>query len=167
MRSTLLVAFLLVSLLPLAAADLDPWIGKSRDDLLAVLGEPNKTKKSDAGQLLVFKLVRLEEDSPPPSGMQVLKVPGVKGMLGLMPPKALVPTADSVSTMGPEDKYGRGGGGDVETSESHSISWSKEDGLERSWDEQPAIRGRLTLKFTVDAAGNIVDWSVSPKKAAE
>ena len=110
MRLTLLVAFLLASLLPLGAADPDPWIGKSNADLVSLLGEPNKTKQSDAGEMLIFKLARLEEDSPPPSGMQVLKVPGVKGMLGLMPPKALAPTAEGVSTMGPEDKYGRGGG---------------------------------------------------------
>ena len=34
-------------------------------------------------------------------------------------------------------------------------------------DDRAAIKGKLTLKFTVDASGTIQGWSVSPKKAAK
>ena len=167
MRTMLAVALLLILVAPSLAADPDPWIGKSLDELTTLLGEPNKTKRSKAGTTLTFKLARLEEGSVPPSGMSVVKVPGVKGMLGLSPAETKMRVASTAADSAPDDKYGRGGGGDVDASESHSVTWSKKDGVERSWDDQSGIRGRVTLKFTVDGAGKIVDWSVSPRKAAE
>ena len=167
MRMMITTALLLLLAVPSLATAPDPWIGKSRDELTTLLGEPNKTKRSKAGTTLTYKLARLEEGSIPPSGMSVIKVPGVSGMLGLSPGGTKMQVASTASDSAPDDKYGRGGGGDVDAGESHSVSWSKKDGVERSWDDRSAIRGRVTLKFTVDGSGQIVDWSVSPKKAAE
>ena len=165
MRSImLLTSVLLVYAGPLPAADPDPWVGKTRADLVALLGEPHKVKASDEGEILTFKLLRMEEASIPPSGVRLLWVPGVKGTLGTMMPPGNIPQETAGIQPTDIDQQGRGTGGGVETDESYTVSWSNKDGVERSWQDGPNIRGKLTLKFTLNKTNKIVTWTVSPKK---
>ena len=81
MRIGLRIACVLLACLPgLRAADPppaeDPWTGKSRDDLLTLLGEPTKKKADGKGsELWAYKLVRLDPDLPPEPGVMVLERP--------------------------------------------------------------------------------------------
>jgi hypothetical protein len=147
--------------------DDDPWAGKAESDVVTLLGEPTKTKDvADGGRVLTYKLVRLAEGAVAPTGMTVLNVPGI-GVVGQMPKPGTVKAGTSTITPTRVDKKGRPIEGGVTTEETASISWDT-DGkkIEHSWEEQPAIRGKITLKFRVTAAGAIESWSVSPKKAA-
>jgi hypothetical protein len=145
----------------------DPWKGKTRSDVITLLGDPTKTKKTDdRGSVLIYKLLRLQEEAIPPPGLTVLDVPGI-GVVGQMQTTRTM-TGTDVDILPTEvDKQGRGTGGGVTEEENVSISWDK-DGkkVERSWEERPAIRGKLTLKFNIAPGGEIESWSVSPKKAA-
>lgn len=149
------------------AEDDDPWAGKTRSDVVTLLGEPTKTKRVAAGgEVLTYKLVRLEEGAVPPAGMTILNVPGI-GVVGQMPKAGAAKPGDATITPTQVDEKGRPVEGGVTTEESLTISWDADTKeVERSWEERPAIRGRVTLKFNVTAAGGIESWSVSPKKAA-
>jgi heat shock protein HslJ len=168
MRRVLVVAgLILVCLTGLQAGEADPWAGKNRTDVVMLLGEPNKTKSANGGEILTYKLVRLDEGAMPPVGMRVLGVPGIRGLVGTRTPSGAI-NGDEVAINPTEvDGKGRGTGGGVEIEESSSISWNTKDKqLERSWEDRPATRGKLTLKFHVSADGTIETWSMSPKKAA-
>jgi hypothetical protein len=172
MRRKLWVAWVTVACLAgvcaaAAATDEDPWAGKTKSDVVALLGDPTKTKDvSDGGEMLTYKFVRLEEGAVPPIGMTVLSVPGI-GVVGQMPKSGSRSEGETTITPTQVDKKGRPVEGGLTTETSTNISWDS-DGkeVERSWEERPAIRGKITLKFNVTAAGEIESWSVSPKKAA-
>jgi hypothetical protein len=144
----------------------DPWSGKTKTDVTNLLGEPTKAKKSADGSLLTYKLLRLEQDAIPSSSMIVLDVPGI-GVVARMLSDYSSGGSDVTIEPTELDRQGRGTGGGVGEQESASISWNTESKTtERSWEERPAIRGKLTLKFRIDPSGAIESWSVSPKKAA-
>lgn len=147
--------------------DDDPWAGKTESDVVTLLGEPTKTKDvADGGRVLTYKLVRLAEGAVPPTGMTVLNVPGI-GVVGQMPKPGAVKAGDTTIAPTRVDARGRPIEGGVTTEESLTMSWDPDTGeVERSWEEGPAIRGKVTLKFHVTADGGIESWSVSPKKAA-
>jgi hypothetical protein len=145
----------------------DPWAGKTKSDVVALLGDPTKTKQiAEGGEELTYKFKRLEEGAVPPVGMTVLNVPGI-GVVAQVPKTVSRGEGDTTITPTRVDKKGRPVEGGVTTEESTNISWGT-DGkkVERSWEERPAIRGKVTLKFNVTAAGEIASWSVKPKKAA-
>jgi hypothetical protein len=159
------VAFICVAGLHAGDAG-DPWVGKTREDLVLLLGEPGKTKTTDDGEHLTYKLVRLEKGAAPPFGMIVVSVPGVRGPVGIV----TAPSRDgSDVTINPTqvDPRGRPMGGGVETDESYTVTRDSEGNEQRSWDDRSAIVGKLTLRFELGADGKIASWSVSPKKAAK
>ncbi len=149
------------------AAEPDPWRGKSRAEIVTLLGEPHKTTRGAAGaETLTYRLVRLDESAIAPQGMSVLNLPGI-GIVGRM--HDIDPRDGREVSMGPTelDKRGRGTGGGIEEEQSFDVTWNSDKGqLERSWDERSAIRGRLKLVFELGPAGAIERWSVSPKKRA-
>jgi hypothetical protein len=149
------------------ASDDDPWAGKTKSDVVTLLGDPTKTKDvADGGQVLTYKLVRLAEGAVAPAGMTVLNVPGL-GVVGQMPKSGATVEGDTTITPTEVDKKGRPAGGGVTTEETVSVSWDTDTKeVERSWEDRPAIRGKVTLKFHVTESGEIESWSVAPKKAA-
>jgi hypothetical protein len=170
MRGKWWVVLLLVGFLAGSWAGEDPWTGKSRADVVTLLGEPKKAKTSkDGGELLVYKLVRLREGTVPEPGMSVLNVPGV-GVVGLWAAPQSMSDVEAGIAPTTVDRHGRSaeGGAGAPAPEEASISWDLDKKeVTRSWEERPAIKGKVTLKFQVNAAGEIESWSVSPKRAAK
>jgi hypothetical protein len=172
-RRGLLVACIALICAPCAWAaepdpSADPWKGKSRSEVLTLLGDPTKAKKSENGEeLLIYRFVRLDENAVAPVGMAVLNVPGI-GVVG----RRLGADTREQPEVGIEptelDKRGhRTGGGVTEQEESHTITWDKEGKhVEPAWEERPATRGKVTLKLWLNRDGEVASWSVSPKKAA-
>jgi hypothetical protein len=146
----------------------DPWKGKTRADVTALLGEPTKTKTSgDGTEALTYKLYRLHEDAVPPPEVMVLNVPGI-GVVGQMQQLDTLGAGDVALVPDERDRKGRGTGGGVGSGEeSYSVEYDPKSGeVTRSWEEKPAFRGKVTLKFQVSGDGSVESWSVSPKKAA-
>ena len=170
MRRVMCVVLLAAGFLALVhageSAAEDPWAGKSRSDVETLLGKPTKTKDAgDGTEVLIYKFVRLHEGAVAPVGMSMLNVPGV-GVVGQMPDPG---TFDDDLGIEPTrvDKYGRGVEGGMRGEDEYSVSYDTETKkVERSWEERPSIRGKVTLRFRVNADGEIESWSVSPKKAA-
>ena len=163
----LCVALFCLTALHAADSPEDPWSGKTRADAVALLGEPNKTKTiGDDETILIYKLVRLEDGAIPPAGMRVLNVPGL-GVVAQVLPDALDYGGKVTINPTEMDDKGHVTAGGAATEETLSMSWDTEDKeLTRSWQDKPAVRGKATLKLHVNAKGEILDWSVSPKKAA-
>lgn len=168
-----IVACVILGCLPLTAAaaekkDDDPWKGKSRSEVIALLGEPAKTKDArQGGEKLVYKFVRLEEGAIPPPGVAVLEVPGI-GVVGRLPQAGAMQGGEMEVEPTETDRRGRKRGGGLTREESVSVTW--EDGkkrVERTGDDRPAIRGKVTLKLVVGPDGKVESWFVSPRKAME
>jgi hypothetical protein len=148
-------------------ADEDPWVGKSREDVVTFLGEPNKTKDAgDGGEILIYKFVRLREGDIAPMGMAVLNVPGI-GLVGRMPGPAAMKLDTVIEDPGTTNRRGRPAEGGLGEDEKLSVSYDADSGeLERSWEERTVPSGgKATLKLHLDASGKVVSWTVSPKKA--
>ena len=144
----------------------DPWSGKTSTDVVMLLGEPTKTRKTDDGSVLIYKLLRLEPDAVAPATMIVLDVPGIGVVARMLKDDSMRGVEISIEPT-EVDKRGRGTGGGVTEQETASVTWNTDSRkIEHSWEERPAIRGKLTLKFELDPHGTIESWSVSPKKAA-
>jgi hypothetical protein len=146
----------------------DPWHGKTRSDVLTLLGEATKTKESaDGRSVLIYKLLRLHEGAVAPTGMTILDVPGI-GIVGQMQQPGALKGGEVDILPTETDKQGRGTGGGLTEEEKLTISWDPDTKkTERSWDDRPAIRGKLTLQFRLTPTGEIESWAVSPKKAAK
>jgi len=149
----------------------DPWIGKPSDEIVSVLGAPEKTKKIRGnGRIWTYKLLLLDETSVLDPSLRVVDVPGV-GVVGRFddrPRGVAVETTVEPTTF---DKEGRPIGGGPSRTVSNSASWNPDTGeLKRSYDpDEPEIAtraGKITVKFTIDDDGHVTEWSVSPKKRA-
>jgi len=118
-------------------ADEDPWVGKSRAEVVKTLGEPNKVKKPGRdGESLTYKFSRFDPDSPVPFAANVIAVPGV----GIVAGPVKVQTADRTPvTIEPTtfDEQGRPEGGGISTpSQSAGTSYNPMTGKhERSGPE--------------------------------
>jgi hypothetical protein len=145
----------------------DPWRGKRREDLELLLGVPDGERQAaHGGRVLTYKLVRLADAARAPDDVLVLDVPGV-GVVGRLSRRG--PQSGAQDSVEPTevDNRGRSVGGGITTSESHSISWDKESGnVERSWEERPALAGRVTLRFELAGDGTITSWSAKPPPRA-
>jgi hypothetical protein len=140
----------------------DPWTGKSRSEVIQLLGKPDKTKKSGNGtETLVYKLYRVDPDVPPSPAALLLHVPGV-GLVARVD-KRLTRAADPMQIEPTElDEQGRRVGGGTTPSRSASTSYNPETGkVEKDWDgpDNPPVKGKLSLKFFLDAAGRVTKWT--------
>jgi hypothetical protein len=171
MRIGLHVACVLLVCLPVLRAEdpplaEDPWTGKSRDDVLTLLGEPTKKKADGKGfEQWTYKLVRLDPDLPPQPGVMVLNVPGI-GMVGRLPEPGILTGSMTLESSG-YDKEGNLRSGGWQPEEGASVSYGKDGKTVEYTDEKtPSVQGKLTLKFYL-TGGRIERWSVSPKKALQ
>jgi len=164
------IALALVTTLAVAGASVsgqdtdekDPWTGKSRSEIIRLLGEPDKTKKSGNGtETLVYKLYRVDPDVPPSPAALLLHVPGV-GLVARVD-KRLTRAADPMQIEPTElDEQGRRVGGGTSPSRSASTSYNTDTGkVEKDWDgpDNPAVKGKIALKFVLDAEGRVTKWS--------
>lgn len=145
----------------------DVWKGKHRDDVMALLGEPDKTKKARAGSsVMVYKLVRVGDDAVPGPSFRVLDLPGV-GRVGRML-KNQEPQVTETITVGPSgiDEKGRPGAGGFSRTETTSVSWDPATG-ERTGPDPPEkgsrSGGKVRLEITLDGEGIVTDWSATAK----
>jgi hypothetical protein len=147
------------------AADEDPWNGKTRDEVVQKLGEPQKVKKAGRdGETLTYKFFRANPADIGKSGLRLIPVPGV-GLVGVRAPGVGI---DSTLAIGPTDfdKEGRPMGGGLSSSESVAGTYHPETG-EMEIDTTgvgatPA--GKIKLVFVLDAHGQVREWSASGKK---
>lgn len=167
LRAALVVSVLVAGAGPVLSAG-DPWLGRSRDDVVALLGEPSKAKPSAHGATLTYKLARPHTERPAPPGGRVISVPGVGVVVRMPEPGAPAARGESLGSI-EVDEHGRPLGTGVEQPpEEYSVTWSKggERTVESTFEEPPALGKKLTLKFELDAAGLVAGWSVSPKSEA-
>lgn len=143
----------------------DPWLGKSRDEVVHALGKPTKERSTRGdGARLVYRLHRLVEGAVPGPRMTVVEVAGVGTLVRVLPASRDDPRFD------PTRLDGRGvlrPGGTVED-EGRSVTYDPDTrSFERDWDPDDVVEvaGKVTIRFDLDARGRVVDWSVSPKSA--
>jgi hypothetical protein len=144
----------------------DPWLGKSVEDVTAVLGRPDKVKEAEGVRTLVYKLMLPGDPPPLDPRIRLLQLPGVGRVARWShqdtsgnEPKTYEPTHI--------DEKGRVVAGNYDTQSSASMSYNTKSGkVERNWEEgpDPGKVKKITLKVQVDAEGTVRDWSVSPKK---
>lgn len=144
---------------PETAKDTDPWIGKKRGEVVAMLGRPDKVKSSGSKETLTYRFVRVTDEPAVPPGIELVPVPGVEGSVGRMYRRdstAISMTGTQVDARGRVAEEGIGG------EESRNISWSKKDGktITDSADDRSAVLGKCTVKFKL-TNGRVTDWSVS------
>ena len=144
----------------------DLWKGRHRTDVVALLGEPSKTKKaSDGSTVLIYKLIRVGEKAVPGPNFRVLDLPGV-GLVGRVV-KNEDPSGSETPTIEPAgfDDKGRPFPGATRT-ETASTAWGWQTG-EGTGPEPPQkgprSGGKVRLEIVLDASGFVEDWSVSPK----
>lgn len=148
----------------------DPWRGKSRQDVLSLLGEPTKSKTGRGEETLTYKLIRLTLESSLAPGVLIVDLPGV-GLVGKIERDPETRADDTMYQPTEFDEEGRPIAGGFKEEPERSISWDTETGeVERDWDpslpDDLARASKLTVKFRLNAEGLVEDWSVSPKKAA-
>lgn len=153
---------------PIVAAD-DParfWDGKSKTDVVLLLGEAPKSKRgADGGERLTYWLVRLREGAHPQPGLIPIQLPGV-GLVG----RQLDDLDTTRTTIEPTtiDDRGRPVGGGVTYTDSTSTTWNvgkkdkdgepkKAEGLPR--DRGKDVLGRVKVVFQLDAQGRVLSWS--------
>jgi hypothetical protein len=163
-RSSLALAVSFAALSSAPAAQ-DIWKGKPRQEIVALLGEPQSTKKlREGGELIVYKLVRLGPDVLPAPGMLLITLPGY-GLLGRIPAGEKQERASEIEPIA-LDSEGRPVGGGMTQTESRTMTWSKKDGM--SGDPAPAPggepqpKGKVKLSFELDRSGTVRTWSATP-----
>ena len=162
MRAFSIVLALLALALPAIAAD-DPWVGRTRDEVVVALGEPAKAKLSkDGSGRLVYKFHRLREGAIPGSRMMPVAVDGVGTVYRILPREegdlAFEPTTI--------DDDGKPVAGGVRRNEGGGSSYDpKTREFEKDWDpaDDVAVAGKVKLTFEIGADGRVAAWSVSPK----
>lgn len=149
------------------STDPDPWKGKSRPEIVQLLGEPDKAKTDRDGiETLTYKFFRVDPDAPPGPAAILIHVPGV-GLVARVD-KKLTRDADPMY-IDPTvlDEQGRRTSGGASPSQSASTSYDPKSGeMTRTWDgqEHPVVKGKATVKFVLDSDGRIVEWSAAGKK---
>jgi hypothetical protein len=151
--------------------DPDAWTGKSRPEIVQLLGEPDKTKTDREGvETLTYKFYRVDPDAPPGPAALLIHVPGV-GLVARVD-KDLTRDADPMQ-INPTvlDEQGRRVSGGASPSRSASSTWDKQHKIgggetTQPWEgpDNPAIKGKATVKFVLDTDGRVVEWSAPGKK---
>jgi hypothetical protein len=149
------------------ATELDPWIGKSRAEIVHLLGEPDKAKTDRNGvETLTYKFVRVDPDAPPGPAARILHVPGV-GLVARID-KAMTRSADPMQIEPTVlDEQGRQTSGGTTPGRSASTSYDPKTGkTTKDWDglDNPVVKGKATVKFVLDAEERVVQWSAPGKK---
>jgi hypothetical protein len=141
----------------------DPWKGKTRDEVVEQLGEPNKNKKAGRdGETLTYKFFRMNPTDIGRSGLRVMPVPGV-GLVGVKAPGAGDDTPMSIGPTEFDGETGRPAGGGISTSESVSRTYDPEtDKMVVTGDTPGNTPARkIKMVFVLDANGRVKDWSVA------
>lgn len=162
--STLILAAT-VALAAFAAEPPDPWVGKSRAEVVERLGEPTKEKSARDGTLaLVYRLHRLREGAVPGPRTIVVEVPGVGTLVRVLPrdmeEAVLEPTAiDGDRALKP--------GGIAEQRGGSTTYDAKTGEIRRDWDpdDSSEVGRKVKLTFELGADGRVEAWSVAPKRA--
>lgn len=167
-RAAASVVVLLLLFVPATAGDQkkdeDPWIGKTRAEVVDLLGKAHKAKAGRDGEKLTYKFFRIDPDAPVPLDMRLIPVPG----LGVVA-KAGDPAVDDGTNVaiGPTefDKHGRATSGGVAVQQSATATYNTSTGkFDQSGPRGSVVRGKVKLQLTFDRSGKVVDWSVSGKK---
>lgn len=149
------------------ATEVDPWTGKTRAEIVHLLGEPDKAKTDGSGvETLTYKFFRVDPDAPPGPAAQILHVPGV-GLVARID-KSLTRSADPM-WIEPTvlDEQGRQTSGGTTPTRSDSASYDPKSGVtSKSWEgsDNPVVKGKATVKFVLDTDDRIVKWSAPGKK---
>jgi len=170
MRNAFLVTgMVLFAMLPAWAAEAkqkeeDPWIGKTRAEVVEMLGKPQKVGRPGRdGERLTYKFFRIDPELPLPLDMRMILVPGL-GMVAAAGTPATGNSADVAIGPTEFDKHGRGTTGG-NTTESVSRTYELESGkLEHSGPQRSAVLGKVKLLLVLDRGGLVTSWSVSGKK---
>ena len=162
----LVVGLVLTSLVAADQNDTNAWKGAHRDDVVAILGQPNKAKKSGDGEVLQYKLFRMHVDSRPGPGVLLIEVPGL-GLVG-RPSDEFDPFEGQSIAVEPSEIDGEGHlvAGGLSTTHSASGEWSKKAGGidgPHAPARHPVLGKKVKLKFKLNADGRVVDWTVSGK----
>ena len=165
MRRFPIVILVLALVAPAVHAANDPWIGRSRDEVVVVLGEPDRAKVADEGSgRLVFKFHPLREGAVPGPRRMPVTVDGIGTLFRVLPlepdDSAFEPTTiDHDGAMVPGGVRGSRGG---------STSFDP-DTREVETDRGPAdnveVAGKVKRTVEFDADGKVMRWSVSPEGA--
>jgi hypothetical protein len=149
------------------STDPDPWTGKSRREIVQLLGEPDKTKADrDGVETLTYKFYRVDPAAPPAPAALLIHVPGV-GLVARVD-KHMTRDADPMQ-IDPTvlDEQGRRTSGGASPSQSASTSYDPKSGeMSKTWEglDNPVIKGKATVKFVLDTDDRVVEWSASGKK---
>ncbi len=164
MRQVSIVLALLALALPAIAAD-DPWVGRTRDEVVVALGEPSKAKVAkDGSGRLTYKFHRIREGSVPGPRMIPVTVDGVGTVFRILPREEGDLHFEPTSI----DDDGNPVAGGVRRDPGGSTSFDpKTREFEKSWDpaDDVEVAGSVKLTFEFGADGRVASWSVSPKSA--
>lgn len=171
MRNAILTtAILLLAAIPVWAVDeesekKDPWVGKTRAEVVELLGEPQKVKKKNAkqGAQLTYKFLRIDPSAPGQLTTPLTMVPGVgivaKPQQGPEGSTALEIHGTSFDEQGRPTSVG--GFAPVETS---SATYEPKIGrIVRDGPDARLPSGKVKLRLVLDDEGRVVEWSVSGK----
>lgn len=166
MRRFAIVILLVALALPALAAD-DPWVGRSRDEVLVALGEPAKAKLAkDGSGRLVYKFHQLREGSVPGPRMIPVAVDGVGTVFRVLPREA----GDVQFEPTTIDGNGAPIVGGTRTNEGGGASYHPDTGkFETKWDpdDNVDVTGKVKLTFELGTDGRVVTWAVSPTSARQ
>lgn len=147
----------------------DAWIGRPRSEVVALLGEPDRTSRGrEGGQTLTYKFLRLREGAEAEAAIVVLDVPGVGHVARV--PRNVDPFAGESVTIEPAavDGRGRPTEGGLTTTHTSRVSWDPKDGppppVERP--RPLPVAGKVKLTLELDATGHVRSWSQTPRKPA-
>jgi hypothetical protein len=145
----------------------DAWVGKSRGDVVSLLGQPTKSKRAKDGvETLTYKMVLIDESATPTPEILALNLPGV-GLVGRVD-KQRGPMDSVVFDPLEVDREGRPTGGGVNSGGSSSTQWdlkTRESNTTTTGEKaKSAIRGKVTVQFEVGGDGVVRDWNVTGKK---
>jgi len=168
MRIAFLVSeIVLLAMIPALGAEVqqaaeDPWLGKTRAEVVERLGKPDKAKRSGRdGEKLTYKFRRLDPSAAPRLDVRLLSVPGV-GIVAKAT-KAGIGSNMSMSVVATEtDEHGRPIGSGVAMTETASITYDPKTGKQVSSDLEASTKlGKVKLFLTLDAQGRVTEWSAS------
>ncbi|NIM01690.1 MAG: hypothetical protein GTN89_12845 [Acidobacteria bacterium] len=141
----------------------DPWVGKTRAEVLELLGKPNRAKRSGGGEKLTYKFLRLDPSAPAKLDVRMIAVPGI----GVVAQATKIDTGGVSTHVGPTevDEQGRPVHDGPGMTETHSMEYDPKTGrLERSDLQSSTAKGKVKLRLTLGADGRVTEWSVSGGK---
>jgi hypothetical protein len=142
----------------------DPWIGKTRADVVDRLGEPTKIKSGKGGsRTLVFRFHRPRADTAPGPRAITVEVPGVGTLVRILP-RDLEEVVLEPTMIG-KDRALEPGGHRVR--HGGSTTYDPKTGEVRrdgSAGDDLAVGRKVRLTFEIGADDRVESWSVSPKR---